>query len=242
MGGRLGGGWGDGGLGRGVCVWGPHVNGRGCGAAALQAAFCWNCCTHPSSLPCIHPRTHPPALPLLPLRPLLAPQIIEVNNVLRQGLEKGLPISNLMENWDFLQVRSSGGRVCRDVRAGGVGACLCVCVSVSVCLCLCLCVCMCVCMCVCVCVYVRASSLGVGAFSRHAHHAAHTRTSSHHLLHQPHYTPTTSPPHRSRRPCSSTATCRACPRSSRCRADRSGAGGERVGLWIPAHAKPNPMQ
>ncbi|KAG2499255.1 hypothetical protein HYH03_002834 [Edaphochlamys debaryana] len=32
-------------------------------------------------------------------------QIIEVNNVLRQGLEKGLPISNLMENWDFLQVQ-----------------------------------------------------------------------------------------------------------------------------------------
>ncbi|GLC35764.1 hypothetical protein PLESTM_000363300 [Pleodorina starrii] len=32
-------------------------------------------------------------------------QIIEVNNVLRQGLEKGLPINNLMENWDFLQVQ-----------------------------------------------------------------------------------------------------------------------------------------
>eukprot|EP00198_Chlamydomonas_reinhardtii_P014024 XP_001703361.1 predicted protein [Chlamydomonas reinhardtii] len=34
-------------------------------------------------------------------------QIIEVNNVLRQGLEKGLPISNLMENWDFLQVQAA---------------------------------------------------------------------------------------------------------------------------------------
>jgi len=32
-------------------------------------------------------------------------QIIEVNNILRQGLEKGLPIVNLMENWDFLQVQ-----------------------------------------------------------------------------------------------------------------------------------------
>ncbi|GIL99158.1 hypothetical protein Vretimale_4372 [Volvox reticuliferus] len=32
-------------------------------------------------------------------------QIIDVNNVLRQGLEKGLPINNLMENWDFLQVQ-----------------------------------------------------------------------------------------------------------------------------------------
>jgi hypothetical protein len=29
---------------------------------------------------------------------------VEVNGVLRQGLEKGLPIVNLMENWDFLQV------------------------------------------------------------------------------------------------------------------------------------------
>eukprot|EP00197_Chlamydomonas_leiostraca_P012021 CAMPEP_0202861128 /NCGR_PEP_ID=MMETSP1391-20130828/2625_1 /ASSEMBLY_ACC=CAM_ASM_000867 /TAXON_ID=1034604 /ORGANISM="Chlamydomonas leiostraca, Strain SAG 11-49" /LENGTH=1424 /DNA_ID=CAMNT_0049540457 /DNA_START=102 /DNA_END=4376 /DNA_ORIENTATION=+ len=34
-------------------------------------------------------------------------QIIEVNSVLRQGLEKGLPISNLMENWDFLQVQAA---------------------------------------------------------------------------------------------------------------------------------------
>jgi len=32
-------------------------------------------------------------------------QIIEVNNVLRQGLEKGLAITNLMENWDFLQLQ-----------------------------------------------------------------------------------------------------------------------------------------
>jgi DNA-directed RNA polymerase III subunit RPC1 len=30
-------------------------------------------------------------------------QIIEVNNVLRQGLEKGLAIINFMEQWDFLQ-------------------------------------------------------------------------------------------------------------------------------------------
>ncbi|KAF5838068.1 hypothetical protein DUNSADRAFT_3438 [Dunaliella salina] len=32
-------------------------------------------------------------------------QIVEVNGVLRQGLEKGLPITNLMENWDFLQTQ-----------------------------------------------------------------------------------------------------------------------------------------
>ena len=32
-------------------------------------------------------------------------QIIEVNNVLRQGLDKGLAITNLMENWDFLQIQ-----------------------------------------------------------------------------------------------------------------------------------------
>ncbi|KAK3261073.1 hypothetical protein CYMTET_30006, partial [Cymbomonas tetramitiformis] len=32
-------------------------------------------------------------------------QIIEVNNILRQGLEKGLPIVNFMEQWDFLQVQ-----------------------------------------------------------------------------------------------------------------------------------------
>jgi DNA-directed RNA polymerase III subunit RPC1 len=31
-----------------------------------------------------------------------------VNSVIRQGLEKGLPIMNLMENWDFLV----GERVC----------------------------------------------------------------------------------------------------------------------------------
>jgi DNA-directed RNA polymerase III subunit RPC1 len=29
----------------------------------------------------------------------------QVNNVLRQGLEKGLAITNLMENWDFLQLQ-----------------------------------------------------------------------------------------------------------------------------------------
>ena len=53
--------------------------------------------------------------PVPPLPPPLFPhcsfcsaqQIIEVNSVLRQGLEKGLPISNLMENWDFLQVGCS---------------------------------------------------------------------------------------------------------------------------------------
>jgi hypothetical protein len=28
--------------------------------------------------------------------------IIEVNSVIRQGLERGLPIMTLMENWDFL--------------------------------------------------------------------------------------------------------------------------------------------
>ena len=32
-------------------------------------------------------------------------QIVEVNNILRQGLERGLPISNVAENWDFLQVQ-----------------------------------------------------------------------------------------------------------------------------------------
>ena len=32
-------------------------------------------------------------------------QIIEVNNVLRQGLDKGLAINNLMEHWDFLQIQ-----------------------------------------------------------------------------------------------------------------------------------------
>jgi DNA-directed RNA polymerase III subunit RPC1 len=30
---------------------------------------------------------------------------MQVNNVLRQGLEKGLAITNLMENWDFLQLQ-----------------------------------------------------------------------------------------------------------------------------------------
>jgi DNA-directed RNA polymerase III subunit RPC1 len=30
-------------------------------------------------------------------------QIVEVNNMLKQGLDKGLPISNLMDNWDSLQ-------------------------------------------------------------------------------------------------------------------------------------------
>lgn len=30
---------------------------------------------------------------------------VQVNNVLRQGIEKGLAINNLMENWDFLQLQ-----------------------------------------------------------------------------------------------------------------------------------------
>lgn len=29
---------------------------------------------------------------------------MEVNNGLRQGLESGLPIANVMENWEYLQV------------------------------------------------------------------------------------------------------------------------------------------
>jgi hypothetical protein len=40
---------------------------------------------------------------------LLLQQIIDVNNGLRHGLEKGLPIASLMENWDFLQVRTATG-------------------------------------------------------------------------------------------------------------------------------------
>jgi DNA-directed RNA polymerase III subunit RPC1 len=32
-------------------------------------------------------------------------QILEVNNVIKKGLEDGLGICNLMENWDFLQVQ-----------------------------------------------------------------------------------------------------------------------------------------
>ena len=32
-------------------------------------------------------------------------QIVEVNNVLRQGVEKGLPINQLMETWDYLQLQ-----------------------------------------------------------------------------------------------------------------------------------------
>ena len=32
-------------------------------------------------------------------------QIVEVNNILRHGLDRGLPISNIAENWDFLQVQ-----------------------------------------------------------------------------------------------------------------------------------------
>jgi hypothetical protein len=43
----------------------------------------------------------------------LLQQIIEVNNGLRHGLEKGLPITSLMENWDFLQVRQSEKQVWR---------------------------------------------------------------------------------------------------------------------------------
>lgn len=36
-------------------------------------------------------------------------QILEVNNVIKKGLEEGLGISNLMENWDFLQARLLAG-------------------------------------------------------------------------------------------------------------------------------------
>jgi DNA-directed RNA polymerase III subunit RPC1 len=32
-------------------------------------------------------------------------QIVEVNNILRQGLERGLPGATIAENWDFLQVQ-----------------------------------------------------------------------------------------------------------------------------------------
>jgi len=32
-------------------------------------------------------------------------QIIEINNVLKQGLERGLAVTNMMENWDFLQIQ-----------------------------------------------------------------------------------------------------------------------------------------
>ena len=32
-------------------------------------------------------------------------QIIEINNVLRQGLERGLAVTNMMENWEFLQIQ-----------------------------------------------------------------------------------------------------------------------------------------
>ncbi len=31
-------------------------------------------------------------------------QIIEVNDLLRQALDRGMPINSLMETWDFLQV------------------------------------------------------------------------------------------------------------------------------------------
>ena len=34
-------------------------------------------------------------------------QIIEVNNVLRQGMDKGMPVVNIMENWDYLQVQAA---------------------------------------------------------------------------------------------------------------------------------------
>eukprot|EP00878_Enallax_costatus_P040774 GHUV01047145.1.p1 GENE.GHUV01047145.1~~GHUV01047145.1.p1 ORF type:complete len:265 (+),score=62.79 GHUV01047145.1:109-795(+) len=34
-------------------------------------------------------------------------QIIEVNNLLRQALERGMPINSLMETWDFLQVQAA---------------------------------------------------------------------------------------------------------------------------------------
>eukprot|EP00879_Flechtneria_rotunda_P021361 GHRR01022515.1.p1 GENE.GHRR01022515.1~~GHRR01022515.1.p1 ORF type:complete len:846 (+),score=303.63 GHRR01022515.1:467-3004(+) len=34
-------------------------------------------------------------------------QIVDVNNLVRQGLERGLPIQSLMEQWDFLQVQAA---------------------------------------------------------------------------------------------------------------------------------------
>jgi hypothetical protein len=43
-------------------------------------------------------------------------QIIDVNNLLRELLQRGNPTPNLMENWDFLQV---GG--CREHSAPGGG-------------------------------------------------------------------------------------------------------------------------
>jgi hypothetical protein len=55
----------------------------------------------------------------------LLQQIIEVNNGLRHGLDKGLPISSLMENWDFLQVRHA---FCYFSFAGAADvACCCCC-------------------------------------------------------------------------------------------------------------------
>jgi hypothetical protein len=35
-------------------------------------------------------------------------QIVEVNNILRQGLDRGLPISSIADNWDFLQTQCAG--------------------------------------------------------------------------------------------------------------------------------------
>lgn len=72
--------------------------------------------------PHTHARTHTRPCCISAARSALA-QIVEVNNILRQGLEKGLPIVNLMENWDFLQVGGWGVRVvcvwCGVVGVGG---------------------------------------------------------------------------------------------------------------------------
>jgi hypothetical protein len=39
------------------------------------------------------------------LPPAALTPVVQVNNVLRQGIDKGLAINNLMENWDFLQLQ-----------------------------------------------------------------------------------------------------------------------------------------
>ena len=46
-------------------------------------------------------------------------QIVEVNNVLRQGLERGLPVQNLMENWWVIEWDSSGAEKISSFGGGG---------------------------------------------------------------------------------------------------------------------------
>lgn len=43
--------------------------------------------------------------------------------MLRQGLEDGLPVANLMENWDFLQVRMDGWSRARERSGRTTGLC-----------------------------------------------------------------------------------------------------------------------